>query len=185
MSTSGAAGAAEQLRWFGLRCKPQKEQKAATWLQNMNYIAVTPTAPRMRRSTQYDKERKPIEYAVLPGCLFIGVSDRSHLFRIVNFHFISSVIGINGRYAEFDPSKLLPFLRYNPKTSPMYYKYMRTGREFDVADDVRILTGPFRDSVMKVSEIKDREAVFLVSLLGKTHQVHISVDDCEKCEQAA
>jgi transcription antitermination factor NusG len=170
----------ENLRWFALRCAPQKEKLAVTILERLNFVAVTPTEPRLRKKTRFDKERNPIEYPVLPGCLFVGVEDKGHLFRVVNFHFINSVVGINGRYAEFDPRLLMPFLNFSPETSPQYYKYMRTKHEFDIGDTVRLRTGAFRDAEMKVADIKGREAFFLIPLLGREHRFAMSVDDCEK-----
>lgn len=187
MSGIGAAAQAgeEKLRWFALRCAPQKEKVATSILQRLGYIAVTPTEERLRYRHRFDKmnqERKPLSYAVLPGCLFVAVSNRGDLWRLVNFNFISSVVGVNGRYAEFDPDKLLPFLfqRRDLSSLPAYYKYMRRGYEFDKGDAVHINRGMLANSTLKVAEITGREAVFLVPMLGKVQRVHVDVADCEK-----
>lgn len=169
-----------ELQWFAIRVPPQKEQVAATILQRLNYIAVTPTEARLRRKTRYDKERREVQYSILPGFVFVAVTDETHVWRLKTFHFVNSIVTLGGTYARFDNQKLEAFLRYNPDTSPAYYKYMRTRQEFDIGDKVRILTGAFRDSEMKVSDISGREAIFLVPLLGRTHEVRVCVDDCSK-----
>lgn len=176
---------AHELKWFGLRVPPQRERVAVAILERRNYFAATKVEMIQRRKTRYCKKRVETPHVVTHGYVFVGLRQRHELLPICNLHLVQSVVGVNGIAAEFNPVKLLSFLEVDPVEYPPYYKYMRTGKEFDPGDTVRVGVGTLRDQFMKVADIRDNEAIFLLPLLGREFEIKVDVTDCEPSTEKA
>lgn len=177
-------GTESDLRWFILRTLPQREIMSAKILRHMGLIAEVPREPRMRRQTKWDKERKSILYPSMPGYIFYATECAPREIpwhTVFKLHLIRSVVSINGVPALIDQSAVEHLLQSVWAVEPpAYAKFLRTGKEFDVGDMVFITNGPLRDFELRVQDIQEGEAHFIIPLLGKQQLVRISIDHCMK-----
>jgi len=176
-----------ELDWYCLRTPPQRETMAAKILRYDGLVAEIPTEPRYRRKTRHCKQRIEIRYPVASGYVLLGApSDEPPPWRrVFRLHLIRSVVSINGVPAKLDLPGVARLLKHEWSAKPEYEKWLRTGKEFNVGDQVAIMSGPFRDFELCVQDIRDGDAIFLVSLLGREQELRVPVDYCAAIDAQA
>jgi len=194
MSSNGAGEAAlsnrqgeQDLRWLALRVLPQREQMVAKILRHWGLNAEVKTERRLRRRTKWDKERKLITYVAAPGYVLVATDPREPVpwYQIFRLHLVRSVVSIEGVPAVLNHNAVMRFLGYEDGALPSYFRFFRTGSpEFEIGDEIIVARGVFQDHKLRVQDVQDGEAVFLIRLLGATQEVRISVNDCVKAEAA-
>jgi transcription antitermination factor NusG len=149
-------------------------------LMRFGIYAQVKTETRLRRRTKWDKERKLRTFVAAPGYCLIGTPDGVPVpwYQIFRLHMVSSVVSLNGQPAQLDHKAVLAFLGHEGGRLPGYFRHFRTGHEFKIGDRVLVSSGVFSDHTMRVQDVQDGEAVFLVKLLGRDHQVRVPVDHC-------
>lgn len=191
----------EELDWFALRTLPQREDMAVKVLRRDGLVAVCKTERRLRRRTKWDKERRYITFNAAPGYIFVATpAGHDPRIYIRPLHIFRSFVGKDGlplvlpsqsreakgrngeTYTRFG---VLPFLELEQGELPGYYKHFKTGREFSIGQTVIVTTGPFRDHQVKVVNVENGEALFIMRLLGRDQEVRMSVDDVIPLEEAA
>lgn len=173
-----------KLRWHCLRCPPQREVMTAKILRYYGLVAEVKTERRLRRKTKWEKERKFRTFVAASGYVLIGF-DRAQPMpwhTIFRTHLVRSVVSQHGAPAELDHDAVVRFLGYDDSGQlPSYLKHFRTrGETFKVGEEVIVGSGVFSDHRMKVEDIRDGEAIFLVRLLGRVNEVRVALDDCVK-----
>jgi len=152
----------------------------ANALQRFGIYAQVKTETRLRRRTKWDKERKLQTFVAAPGYCLIGTKPGQPVpwYTIFRLHMVNSVVSYNGLPAPLDHRAVLGFLGHEGGRLPGYFRHFRTGHEFKIGDDVLVGSGVFTDHTMRVQDVQDGEAVFLVKLLGRDHQLRVPVDHC-------
>jgi transcription antitermination factor NusG len=183
-----AIDADTELRWLAFRTSSQQSLMELTVrvLRNSGLIADIAMEKRLRKKTKWDKERKPRPYVTAPGYVFIA-TERGTPFpwhKLQSIHMIRGVIGTRGKPAELSDSAVRSFLRWEGERLPAYMRFMKTGQEFKPGDKVYIADGSldaFTDGCpIKVENIEDGSAVFILKLLGQDVEHRIDVRDCVK-----
>ena len=78
----------------------------------------------------------------------------------------------------------MAFLGHQGGRLPGYFRHFRTGHEFKIGDDILVTRGVLMDHKLKVQDVQEGEAVFMMRLLGRDQEIRIPVDDCIKAEAA-
>lgn len=172
----------QPLVWHALRTKPQREQMVADALMRFGVYAQVKTETRLRRRTKWDKERKLRTFVAAPGYCLIGTPDGISVpwYQIFRLHMVSSVVSLNGQPARLDHDAVLAFLGHEGGRLPGYFRHFRTGHEFKIGDEVIVARGVLMDHKLRVQDVQDGEAHFIMRLLGRDQLVKIPVDDCVK-----
>lgn len=173
-----------RLRWYCLRCPPQREVMTAKILRYHGLVAEVKTERRLRRKTKWEKERKFRSFVAAPGYVLIGFDAAQPMpwHAIFRYHLVRSVVSVHGAPAELGHDAVVRFLGYDDSGQlPSYLKHFRTrGESFKVGEEVIVGSGVFSDHRMKVEDIQDGEAIFIVRLLGRANEVRVALDDCVK-----
>jgi transcription antitermination factor NusG len=173
-----------ELRWYALRCRPQRERMTAKILRYHGLVAEVKTERRLRRRTKWDKERKLRSFVAAPSYVFVAFDAGKPMpwHVVFSYHFVWSVVSVGGVPAELNHEAVVRFLGYDDADKlPSYMKHFRTrGETFRVGEEVIIGSGAFTDHRMRVEDIRDGEAKFITHLLGRTIEVSVPVDDCVK-----
>lgn len=160
---------------------------AAKVLRHDGLIAEVKSERRLRARTKWDKERRYMNYVAAPSYCFVavpnsGIDPRAY---VRPFHIFKSFVGgTDGRPAQLDHQAMLAFLNFEEGELPGYFRHFKTGREFCIGDTVVVATGPFRDQQVRVIDVQDGEAFFVMRLLGRDQRMGVSVSDVYKAEAA-
>lgn len=172
----------QPLVWHALRTEPQRELDVAKALERFGVYARVKTESRLRKWTKWDKVRTYRTFVAAPGYCFIGIPIGVPVpwYKILRIHMIYSIVGLHGQPARFDHDEMVRFLGHEGKRLPGYFRHFRTGHEFKIGDEVIVARGVLMDHKLKVQDVQDGEAVFLMRLLGRDQEIRIPVDDCVK-----
>lgn len=176
-----------ELMWFALRVIPQREMMAAKILRYFGVDAAIKTEKRLRRTTKWDKERKPIEFCAAPGYVFIAIprGKPTPWGAIFKLHLIRSVVSIEGVPAELNHEAVMKFLGFEDMSLPNYFRFFSTrGHQFEIGDEVVITTGVLSEQKLRVEDVREGEAIFIIRMLGATKEISVPVNDCFKAEAA-
>jgi transcription antitermination factor NusG len=175
-----------ELVWHALRTKPQREEMVANALQRFGIYAQVKTETRLRRKTKWDKERKLQTFVAAPGYCLIGTKPDQPVpwYTIFRLHMVNSVVSYDGRPAQLNHRAVVAFLGHQGGRLPGYFRHFRTGHEFKIGDDILVTRGVLMDHRLKVQDVQEGEAVFMMRLLGRDQEIRIPVDDCIKAEAA-
>lgn len=180
------------LRWFALRCQPQKEQTAVRVLRTQDLLVCIPTETRWRRRGHYDKVKTERKFAAMPGYVLIGWGPGEiPWWSALRFAVITSVVGYrppaskNDPHPKFQPLQLETLevermLEKDLLTAPGFYKFMRTWGEYNPGDQVRVVNGPYEGWESKVVAVRDGEAIIRLTVLGAERDVSVPAQNLEK-----
>jgi transcription antitermination factor NusG len=179
-------GAQGELVWHALRVKPQREEMVADALMRFGIYAKVKTETRLRKWTKWDKERKLRTFVAAPGYCLIGTERGQPVpwYQIFRLHMVNSVVSFEGHPAQLDHVGVVDFLGYEGGRLPGYFRHFRTGHEFKIGQDVIVTHGVLTDHKLRVVDVHEGDAVFIIKLLGRTQEVRVPVDDCIPAEAA-
>lgn len=180
----------ENLRWFVLRCAPQKEETVVRVFDLSGIPAAIPTTPRERiRRGRLLKWREP----VAPTYVLVGFPGLGEIpwYDVLKFQLVRSIVANNGKpmqvpwrttYCDKGEIKrggvetLLPDLDAIRMGAA---KFMRLYR-YEADEAIRVETGPFAGFEGKVQNCNDRDVSVLLNILGRQTPVQLPVGDVVK-----
>lgn len=181
----------EALRWFVVRCAPQKEETVVRVFDLCGIPAAIPTTPRERiRRGRMLRWREP----VAPSYVLVGFPGDGEIpwWDVLKFGVVRSAVGNNGKPMQVPwrttfqkdgvvkrggVEALLPDLDAIRVGAA---KYVRMWRQYDVNDSVRVKDGPFGGFEGKVQSITDSEISVLLNIFGRQTPLQLSVGDVVK-----
>lgn len=171
-----------EMDWFILLTSPQKEQTAQLLLRNRGYTTYLPVEHKFRKANKFAK-RKIKTYPAMRGYLFIGFAPGEHTwYDVFQTYHVKGVLA-----AQEEPYRLVGdqvgvmVRKYaDGLQRPSVERYMRTGKEFNVGDTVRIAEGAFEGWKLPVVEIRGGYASMLGNILGSDQTIRVPLDICEK-----
>lgn len=176
---------ADDVHWFVGISGSGKEFAAQKKLVEWGAFTYLPLARRWRMVNRYKKEKVRFGYPAFAGYLFVGLpDDEERWLDLFELEAISAVLSVGDRPAEVNGEVLRKFIDGNSRyfVVPNEQRYMRTGKEFEVGDRVRIASGPFVDHLVDVQSISHGMAHIVLPLLGTTQDVEIPLDQLEAVE---
>lgn len=177
----------ENLRWFVLRCAPQKEETVVRVFDLSGIPAAIPTTPRERiRRGKLLRWREP----VAPSYVLVGFPGEGVIpwYDVLKFQIVRSIVANHGRplqvpyrttYCEKGQiirggvETLLPDLDAIRIGAA---KFMRALR-YELDEKVRVEVGPFNGFEGKVQSITESELSVLIDIFGRETPVHLGVED--------
>jgi transcription antitermination factor NusG len=185
----------ENLRWYVLRCPPNKEESIVRVFDHAGIPAAIPTSPREKRC-----RGKLLKWRVanMPGYVLVGFPGRGEIpwYAVLRYGLIRSVVGFCGAprqvpwtntYMKDGAVKKGGVERLLPDFDAIRIgaaKFMRAMRAFEKGEGVRIEAGPFTGFQGRVSDVTETEATVLIELFGRQTPVQIPVGDAVKAEAA-
>ncbi len=178
---------AARFQWYALMVKPGTEFDVEALLNAAHILAVVPVRREWRKVNSYVRRKQQVCYSVLPRYVLVGFggTDASNyedevraIARIMReLTLVQSVVGMEGMPRRMNALRVAEFLRdLGEIDAPKWQRHMKTGREFEVGDQVEVLSGPFSGQVVRVDEIKGRYASVLLPLFGEAeHSVRVPI----------
>lgn len=163
--------------WFVAVVVPGQEKKAVDELTAMDIASLLPVAQFWRRNTRYQKKKTLKSYPLMPGYVFVGVRSLDELSEIWVLDVIRGFICMDGKACQvplFQVERLAA--RVQSYIPPDAHRFMRTHKEFGVGDEVEVLEGPLTGRIVRVMEIHGNRARILWDILGKAHNVELTLD---------
>lgn len=179
--------------WYALRITSQKEFAAQTILKERGLLTYVPVRKEWRHRNKFDraKQKKVLKtYPQAYGYVLTGFTSLQmapgnipYWLRLFSIPIIRGVVGIELEHKPLelphDEMKRMVQRFPNGMQRPDHEAYMRTHKEFTVGDTVTMPGGPFDGHLLKVIDIKDVKAKFIVELFGAEHEIWADTFDLE------
>lgn len=181
----------ENLRWYVLRCAPNKEESIVRVFDLAGLPAAIPTSPRERR-----QRGKLLKWRVanMPGYVLVGFPGSGPIpwYAVLRYGLIRSVVGFCGvpqqvpwatSYVKDGVVKKGGVERLLPDLEAIRIgaaKCARAMRAFEINEGIRIEAGPFTGFQGKVSDVTETELTAMIELFGRQTPVQIPVGDAVK-----
>lgn len=175
--------------WFIFRVETGRELDAFKLLRERGFECYCPVEIVFRwhngitraQGRKYEK-KKPL----FPGYLFIQTPSLSDLF-VDKPDYVWRVLGSDGIPHRYDHGFMLDFIAHfggGEHIAPSHHRFIDTGYEFNVGDEVRVIDGPFRAAMegvnVKVENIKGSAADVMLELFGATRLTPIPLAHLHK-----
>lgn len=177
--------AAPDVVWFALFVPSGKEFVVQRSFLSLGWPAFLPHRRKYRRLSRFDKSKRLLSYAAVPGVVFVPArqGDWSWVY-LLHQTFVRGVLGVGNRPRAIASERFIEFIDGNAKQGkfdvPAAQRFMRTYEEFDVGDRVRIVEGVFDGHIVDVRTIAGSQARVLVELFGAEREIGVSLDKLEK-----
>jgi transcription antitermination factor NusG len=158
LSYSLQLGLAE--RWFVARVLAHQENRAQF---NLHRLGFRSFLPRLRRTVRHARRSQETLQPLFPGYIFIIIDLSKHRWRSVNgtFGVASLIMG-----AE-QPRPVPPGVVEALIASCESCGAVRVGDGFEIGQKVRILSGPFAETICRLAHLDDRGRVrVLLEIMG-------------------
>ena len=180
----------ENLRWFVLRCAPQKEETIVRVFDLWGIPAAIPTTPREKiRRGKLLKWREP----VAPSYVLVGFPGLGPIpwYDVLRFQLVRSIVANHGepmqvpfRTTYCDKGEIK---RGGVETLIPDMDAIRVGAaefmlnwRYATDETIRIEAGPFAGFEGKVQNCNDRDVSVLISILGRETPLQLSIGDVVK-----
>lgn len=171
------------ITWYVAFTPPGNEYATQRILREQGAFAYFLLDWKWRRVNRYTRNKTRFAYPAIAGMLFIGVpKGEEDWYGLFGLSVLTAVLSVAGRPKELPGADLVVFVDQNARRLrvPSAQRWMRTHKEFEVGDRVRIAEGPFKDHLVDVSKIAAGHAHIVLSILGQTQDVEIPLDQLER-----
>lgn len=161
--------------WFVAQLKPQGLRRAE---ENLTRQGFSSFCPKRLESVIRSGKRLSKEAPLFPGYLFVRFAPESHGWTAVNAtRGISRLILTDVRKPTALPSTFMAGLLARCDARGM----ITPPPDLKTGDTIRILSGPFADTVAKIESLADGERIrILMDLLGRETRMSVPKDSVEK-----
>jgi transcription antitermination factor NusG len=147
-------------RWFVARVHPNRENSAQF---NLNRLGFRSFLPRVRRTVRHARRLQDALRPLFPGYVFVIIDLSKHRWRSVNgtFGVASLIMGTE------QPSPVPPGVVEALIASCESGATIRVDGNLEVGQIVRILSGPFAETLCRLAHLDDRGRVrVLLEIMG-------------------
>ena len=158
LSYSLELGAGE--RWFVARVHPHQENRAQL---NLNRLGFRSFVPRLRRTVRHARRLQDTLKPLFPGYTFVVIDLAKHRWRSVNgtFGVASLIMGAD------QPAPVPPGVVEALVASCEGGQAVRFEDGLEVGQKVRIVSGPFAETLCRLAHLDDRGRVrVLLEIMG-------------------
>lgn len=157
----------EHLRydWFPLRVTPGKERLARILLEDRGVTTFCPVETKWRHRNRFDRARRRktrITYPLHPGLVFVGLTCPHRWGAVFAVSLVRCVIAPDpSSPRRIRPDELWRMMaRFGEGrfTRPDEQRWMPTGGEFAVGDEVRVTEGIMEGRTFRVTAIRGKTA---------------------------
>lgn len=178
--------------WYALRVASQKEFVTQDLLKERGLMTYVPVRKEWRHRNKFDKAKRQKQLVSFPeavGYVFVGFTPNQlwrdqvpYWLKLFDISTVVGVVGFENRPMLIDRMKLVAWSRIHPNglQRPNKEAYMRTHREFEEGDIVRVCAGPFVDHEVPVVSIDEGKSTVLIELFGTEREVVVETFDLEK-----
>lgn len=168
------------LVWYAGVTAPQKEFVAERVLKSLGVECFVPSRREWRRPNRYVGIKRGVHYPVVPRYVFLCVED-ANWKPVFQTGYVRGVLSRNGEPLEISSGDL-DKLRKMGRTAPGAHRWMRTHREFQVGEYVRLVEGPFKDWEFQVLAIDEAtgKAKIDADILGAKRSMVVDIEQAEK-----
>jgi transcriptional antiterminator RfaH len=172
MSIAGAAaGPDDGARWYVAETLPRKEALAIEHLRRQSFESF---CPRFRKLRSHARRRKLVLVPLFPNYVFIRLDAARQPWRSINGTIgVRQLIGSERNRPEAMPDAAMQYIlsRCDDGLVTRLVDQPRTGQA------VRILSGPFADSLASIEALDERGRVsVLLDILGRRTSVRMTLD---------
>jgi transcription antitermination factor NusG len=147
-------------RWFVARALPHQENRAQL---NLHRLGFRSFAPRVRRTVRHARRLRDTLKPLFPCYIFVTIDLSKHRWRSINgtFGVASLIMG-----AE-QPSPVPPGVVEALIASCENSRVVRLDDGLEIGQKVRILSGPFAETLCHIAHLDDRGRVrVLLEIMG-------------------
>lgn len=181
------------LHWYALLARSGAEFDVEALLEARGLVAIVPVRREWRRVNRYVKRKAQVRFSLLPRYVFVGfgnggTSDYDDEVRAImaimrELTLVQGVVGRDDAPARMVAREVALFLRdLGEVIAPGWQKHVKSGKEFDIGDEVQITDGPFEGHITRVDAVIGRQAKVTLALLfgGGAHNVMVPLANLEK-----
>jgi transcription antitermination factor NusG len=147
-------------RWFVARALPHQENRAQL---NLHRLGFRSFVPRLRRTVRHARRLRDTLKPLFPCYIFVTIDLSKHRWRSINgtFGVASLIMG-----AE-QPSPVPPGVVEALIASCENSRVVRLDDDLEIGQKVRILSGPFAETLCRLAHLDDRGRVrVLLEIMG-------------------
>ena len=143
-------------RWFVARVLPHQENRAEL---NLHRLGFRSFLPRLRRTVRHARRSRDTLQPLFPGYVFIIIDLTKHRWRSVNGAFGVASLIMGAEQPRPVPPGVVEALIVSCET--------RGADPLEIGQKVRILSGPFAESVCRLAQLDDHGRVrVLLEIMG-------------------
>ena len=147
-------------RWFVARVLPHQENRAQF---NLHQLGFRNFLPRSRRTVRHARRSRDTLQPLFPGYIFIIIDLSKHRWRSVNGTFGVASLIMGAAQPTPVPSGVVEALIASYESCGA----VRVDCSLEIGQKVRILSGPFADTLCRLAHLDDRGRVrVLLEIMG-------------------
>jgi transcriptional antiterminator RfaH len=147
-------------RWFVARVHPHRENTAQL---NLNRLGFRSFAPRMRRTVRHARKLRSVLAPLFPGYVFLILDLSRDRWRCVNSTFGVAALIMGVELPIPVPQGIVEMLVAATERSGT----VQLGSDLEIGQKLRILSGPFAETLCRVVHLDDRGRVrVLLEFMG-------------------
>lgn len=164
-------GQANQYFWHALYIKSRAEKKALTDLQNKGIEAFLPLQKKLR---QWSDRKKWVDMPLIPGYLFVKVSNKEHDMALQSNHIVTYV-RFEGK-AAIIPDRQIEYLKLLLKQDNLNIEIIQ--EKLEPGQTIEVVAGPLIGLRGKLLQRNGKNKVAIeLEDIGHSALVEISVND--------
>jgi transcription antitermination factor NusG len=147
-------------RWFVARVLPHQENRAQF---NLHRLGFRSFIPRLRRTVRHARRLRDTLQPLFPGYVFIIIDLSKHRWRSVNGTFGIASLIMGSEQPKPVPPGVIEGLLASCESSGA----VRLDDGLEIGQQVRILSGPFAETLCRLAHLDDRGRVrVLLEIMG-------------------
>lgn len=146
-------------------------------LRDAGFRVFLPVEKVWRQVNRFKPEKVQVAKPLLTGWVFVGWREGENRWQELDaLGQVSAVLGSANGPAKIGEALMIRLMRQFGAgyLGPEEHRYMRTGCEFAVGDDVRIMSGPMADFPMRVESIHEESVRGVVDIFGRATVVEMA-----------
>jgi transcription antitermination factor NusG len=147
-------------RWFVARVLRHQENRAQV---NLHRLGFRSFLPRLRRTVRHARSLRDTLQPLFPGYIFIIIDLSKHRWRSINGTFGVASLIMDAEQPRAVPADVIEALIASCESRGA----VRLGRSLEIGQKVRILSGPFAESLCQLAHLDERGRVrVLLEIMG-------------------
>ena len=147
-------------RWFVARVLTHQENRAQL---NLHRLGFRSFLPRLRRTVRHARKLRDTLNPLFPGYIFVIIDLSKHRWRSINGTFGVASLIMGGE----QPMPVPPHVVEALVASYQSHGVVRLDDGLEIGQKVRILSGPFAETICRLADLDDRGRVrVLLEIMG-------------------
>ena len=151
-------------------------------LRRAGFEVFLPCRKEWRVTDRFRKRKTLVSYPLLTGWLFLGWPEGEPKWgKLSEMGIVQGLLGDAGRPGRIPEDVMQRMMRDwgAGRLAPEHHRYLRTHREFEIGDTVKVVDGPFEDFGFEVLDISSAGVGGFLQLFGKDVWVEFMADQVE------